>query len=85
MQWAPVCIPGNVNQMHQHTSSQTAVSNTGAKQRAATWRKRDGSVAELTLLRLVDRFSVIQDGLQSRLELGLSYGGGSRRANDLDC
>jgi hypothetical protein len=28
------------------------------KQRAATWRKRDGSVAELRLLRLVDRLNV---------------------------
>ena len=28
------------------------------KQRAATWRKRDGSVAELRLFRLVDRLNV---------------------------
>ena len=28
------------------------------KQRAATWRKRDGSVAELRLLRSVDRLNV---------------------------
>ncbi len=28
------------------------------KQRAATWRKRDGSVADLRLLRLVERVNV---------------------------
>jgi hypothetical protein len=36
------------------------------KQRAATWRKRDGSVAELRLLRLVDLFSHYSGRLRCR-------------------
>ena len=60
----------------------TAVSYAGRSKEPPRGESVTGPVAELTLLRLVDRFSVIQDGLQCRMELGLCLKCRSQRAND---